>query len=117
MSLETDLRTVLAAVCPRVYPDVAPPATLRPYVTWQQIGGTAPAYVDDAVPSLRNAYVQVNVWADTRLEASALMLQIETALTTAQAFSARPQAAMIAAHSDDDDTRGAQQDFTVWATR
>jgi hypothetical protein len=117
MSLETSLYTVLASICPRVYPDVAPTSTTRPYLTWQQIGGQAPTYLEVAVVDKRNAEVQVNVWADTRAAANALALQIELALTTATAFQAKPIGAFFATQDEDVKVYGTNQDFTIWAAR
>jgi hypothetical protein len=117
MSLETSLHTLLFAQCPRVFPDVAPYDTARPYITWQQVGGDPLSYVDDTVPDRRNSLIQVNAWADTRLQANDLMLQIESALITSTSFQARPAGALIAAHDQDTDRRGAMQDFSIWSTR
>lgn len=117
MSLESDLYAVLSAVCARVYPDVAPTNTTRPYCTWQQVGGQALTYLERAVPDKRNAEVQVNVWSATRSEANALMLQIEAAMTTATAFQSKPVGAMFAVHDEDVGVYGAQQDFSLWGSR
>lgn len=117
MSLESDLYAVLQTICPRVYPDVAPAGTARPYIVWQQIGGEAVSYTDNEVPSLRNAYVQVSAWAESRLQASLMAQQIEAALIASPTLAARPQSAMQAAYSEDTELRGAMQDFTIWADR
>ena len=117
MSLESDLKTALEVLCPRVFPDVAPMGTTRPYITWQQIGGEAPAYVDNTVPDRRNAYVQINVWDTTRAASNALALQIEEALITHATLQARAQSALQATMDEDTDLRGCMQDFTIWALR
>lgn len=117
MSLETELYDALKALCPRVFPDVAPHDTATPYVTWQQVGGQAPTYLDGSLPDKRCAFVQVNVWATTRLEANALMLQIEQALCDSATLNVTPQSAMQAAFDETTETRGAMQDFEIWATR
>lgn len=117
MSLETALYAALHSICPRVYPDIAPADAVLPYVTWQQIGGEAPVYLDGALPDKRCAYVQINTWAATRAEANALMLQIEQALCAASTMVARPQSALQAAFDDDTEIRGAMQDFEIWAER
>ncbi len=52
MTLEAALAAVLETVCPRVFPDFAPTSTARPYITYQQIGGEAPVYVDNTVPNV-----------------------------------------------------------------
>lgn len=117
--LEQSLTTLLSAVCTRVYPDVAPPGTATPYITWQVIGGPAVSYVDDAVPDIRCAWVQVSCWAASRLEAITLMLAAENALVTASTpgFTARPQSGMRAMFSESDDLSGNSQDFEIWAPR
>lgn len=117
MSLESDLQALLLAQCPRVFPDVAPFATVTPYVTWQQVGGDPLSFTEDTVPNKRNASIQINVWSDTRLQANALMLQIEAALITCATLQARPSGALIAAHDDDTDRRGCLQEFSIWAAR
>lgn len=114
--LETALQTALdALVGGRCWPDVAPAGTARPYITWQQVGGEAPTYVDDTTPDQRNARVQINVWADRRLDAAALALSVEPALIAA--LSARPVGAPVATHDPDTGLRGMRQDFTIWAGR
>lgn len=117
MSLESDLYTILAAQCARTYPDVAPVDTVRPYVTYQQIGGAAPQYVEAAVVPARNALMQINVWAATRASANALALAIEQALTEATTLQAKASAALIATHDEELDLYGTIQDFDIWASR
>ena len=117
MSLESDLYAALAAVCPRVYPDTAPDNPVRPYVTWQQLGGAVITPVADEVPDQENAFVQVNVWADTRLEAKTLAKAIEAALITSAALNARPQAAATSTMDDEVRLYGCAQDFSIWAPR
>jgi hypothetical protein len=117
MSLETDLYAALAAVCARVYPDLAPTNTPRPYLVWQQVGGAAPTYLEKQVVDRRNASLQVSVWADTRAAANALALQVESAMTTAAAFQAKPANALIARYDEETMLYGSNQDFSVWAAR
>lgn len=117
MSLESDIYAALYAVCPRVFPDVAPLATPLPRVTWQQIGGQSPSYLERAVVDRRNAYIQVNVWSATRAEANTLAASIESALTLATTFQATPQNALIATHDEETNLYGTIQDFTIWASR
>lgn len=115
MSLETNLVTTLKTVCPRVYPDFAPTTTQQPYITYQQIGGDAPTYTEGALPNIRNARMQINVWSDTRSEAISLMLQIEAALVATK--TAVPESALSSAFDDDLTVRGCMQDFSIWADR
>lgn len=116
--MEAELFTVLKTVAPRVYPDVAPePMPVRPFVTYQQVGGETLEYLENTPPNLRNARIQVNVWAVSRIAASALALQVEDAMRAAAAFQARPLGAMVADYDPDTKVYGARQDFTVWAPR
>lgn len=117
MSLESDLTARLQTVCPRVYPDFAPVSTPRPYVTYQRIGGEPVNYIENTVPAQRHTVVQVNVWADTRLSATTLIGQIEDALRTASAFTARPQSAAMDDFDADVPVYSTLMDFDIWATR
>lgn len=117
MSLETDLYTVLTSLCPRVFPDVAPIGAPRPYVIYQQFGGSAPAFLEDTLPDLRNARFQIEAWDETRKAAIALALQIEAALVAAPQFQARAEAAFRSANDEDTDRRGCTQDFSIWGAR
>lgn len=103
----------------RVYPDIAPTNTPRPYITYQQVGGDPVAYVGKELSDNQHALVQFNTWADTRLEASALCRQIEAALVQATAFEARPESGLIAQHEPDltPPGYGARQDFSIWHPR
>jgi hypothetical protein len=114
MTVETDLVTVIGGLCSgRVFPDVAPIDTARPYVTYQQVGGLTIDPIDGDVPNLKNARMQVNVWADTRSAANVLMRQIEDALRPPP-YNARPLSALIARYEEMTKMRGAQQDFSIW---
>jgi hypothetical protein len=117
MSLEADLHTVLSGVCPRVYPDVAPNKTTKPYITWSQVGGNVLKPLANELASKRNARIQVNVWSKTRAEAVTLMLACEQALIESTLFVATQNGAAVASYSEDDDTRGMFQLFSVWADR
>lgn len=116
MSLEIDLTTLLKGVCPRVFPDVAPAGTPKPFITWQQVGGDVLRPIN-GLPEKRNAMVQINCWSELRLEANALALVVEAALVGASVFVARPLGALVATNDDDTDLRGAMQDFSIWAAR
>lgn len=116
MTVETDLVTVIGALCSgRVYPDVAPMNTTRPFVTYQQVGGSVINPIKGEAPGLRNARIQVNVWADTRSAANTLMRDIEDALRP-MPYAATPEGALIARYEPETKTRGAQQDFSIWWT-
>jgi hypothetical protein len=117
MSLETDLYAVLSGVCPRVYPDTAPDNPVLPYIVWQQIGGFVINPLANDVPDKQNAFVQVNVWATTRVEAKTLAQQVEAALITSAALNGRPQSAAVSTMDEEVSVRGTTQDFSIWAPR
>lgn len=117
MSLESDLFTVLKTVCPQVYPDSAPPGTTGDYITYTQIGGEAPTFLERAVPSKENGLMQIEYWGTSRLTTKTKIKAVEAALVAATTFQAGPAGAARAAYTDDVDLRGMSQDFTIWATR
>jgi hypothetical protein len=118
MTVEADIFTALGGlVANRVFPDVAPIATARPYITYSQIGGRALTYLENAVPSKQNGRFQINVWANTRASASATMLLVESAMVSATAFQARPQSAPSTGYDNDMLVYTSLQDFSVWSTR
>lgn len=118
MTLEAKLFALLTAlVSGRIFPDVAPFDTQRPYIIWQQIGGQAVTFLENTVPSKRNANVQISAWADTRAQANDLSLDIEATLTLATTLQARPLSAHVSEHEPDLMRYGARQDFSIWADR
>lgn len=118
MSLETTLYTTLGAlVSNRVYPDVAPTDTTRPYITWQQIGGDAVTFYGRALPSKRHALIQINVWGTTRAATNALALSVEAAMVASTTLDAEAVGAFVADFDLDLGLYGSRQDFSVWADR
>ena len=118
MTVEASIVALLSPLVDgRVFSDVAPFETPRPYATYQQVGGHVITLVAKEVPSKQNGFFQVTVWADKRSEAAAVALQIEAALITATAFSAKPMAAPIARNEPDLKLYGSQQDFSIWSDR
>jgi hypothetical protein len=112
MTMEATLFNALKVICPRAYPDIAPTSTVRPYVTFQQIGGDVLNPLDNSAPGKRNAVMQINVWSNTRAEAVALMDQIEDSLRTA--LVARPEAAKFNDYDNDMLVYSSQQEFRYW---
>lgn len=118
MSIEASVYSLLSPlVGARVYPDIAPNGAERPFITYQQIGGQALNPLSNAPPGKHNALMQINVWADTRLQASTLALEVEDAMRTADQFAARPQMAFISTYEPDTKLYGAIQDFSIWSDR
>jgi hypothetical protein len=116
-TLEEKLYAVLTAICPRVFPDFAPVDTPRPYVTFQQFGGEVIDFITQDVPALENAAMQVNVWADSRVEAKATILLVEAALIGSTTLQASPQAAAVSDFDADMERYCSRQDFSIWADR
>lgn len=118
MTIEADIFAALSGLAAGgVYPDLAPLDTPRPYITYQQVGGEAVAFLERALPSKKNGRYQVNVWADTRTSAAALALQVEAAFVTASSFQGSAVGAPVATYEPDTKLYGSMQDFTVWSDR
>lgn len=115
MATEAQMVAAVKTVLPRFFPDFSDSNTARPYATYQQAGGQAPNFLGGGVGDRRNALIQINVWADTRLQANALMHQIEAVLK-ASPFFADAMGALIARADATTKLRGAQQDFGLWLT-
>ncbi|MGK5049756.1 DUF3168 domain-containing protein [Janthinobacterium sp. GB4P2] len=115
MSIETALFAALRSlVADRVYPDVAPENAPRPYITYQQVGGEAVNFVENTIPTKKNSRMQINVWADTRLQATALGGAVEDALRTIISLQPTVLGAAIATYDDETKLRGTMQDFSLW---
>ncbi len=115
MSAESILyNTLRSLVADRVFPDVAPEDTPRPYITFQQVGGTAVNFIDAAIPSKRNGRFQLNCWSDTRVQAALLARQVEDALRGASSLQTTVLGALVAEYEEDTKLFGSRQDFSVW---
>ena len=117
MTMESDLFTLLKTVCPRVFPDFAPTATVRPYVTFQGIGGQSLRYLENTAADKRQTRMQINVWADTRAQSLSLCRLIEDAMCAATVFVATPDAEPVHDFDADLPVYGSIQDFLIHATR
>lgn len=117
MSMEPSLFSLLAGVCPRAFPDVAPTSTAKPYVTWQAIGGETLRFIDNSAADKRNTKVQINVFAATRLESITLIRAIEDAMCASVAFVARPESEPMHDYDHEMLVYQAMQDFSIFAAR
>ena len=115
MSLETALKTIATTLLPRWYPDEAPEGAALPYAVWQQVGGQGLVYAEGTMPDRENAYVQVRIWAASRIEANNLSRQLEALLCGSTALQAQPMAARVS--EKEGPFYGARQDFDIWVTR
>lgn len=115
MSVEAIIFDSLRAlVNDRVFPDVAPENTPRPYITYQQVGGESVNFVDATVPTKKNGRWQISLWCDTRLEAADLSRVIEDTLRVVPALQATVLGAPIARYDEETKLRGTMQDFSFW---
>jgi hypothetical protein len=113
VSVETEIFNALKAlVNNRVFPDVAPENTVRPYITYQQVGGQGVNFVDPTAPSKKNARIQINVWADKRSDAAILSRQVEDTLRNVS--QATVLGAPVAIYEPETKLRGTRQDFSFW---
>lgn len=117
MSISSLIKTVLETACPRVFPGFAPVGTTKPYVTYRQVGGDVISPLAKEVPNLQNGMFQVNVWANSHASAASIMLAIESAMTLATTFTAKPVSAPSEDFDADIPVFGAEQDFSVWSNR
>jgi hypothetical protein len=117
MSMESDLVALLEAQCPRVYPDVAPQDTARPYVTWQGLGGRSLRMLDNSAADKRHTYLQITIWDDTRAGALTLIRAIEDALCASSSFTATPEGEPLSMFEPEPDVYGSLQRFSIYAIR
>jgi len=117
MTTDEKITALLRTICPRTYCDFAPTDTQRPYCTYQVIGGDSLSYLDAVVPNKENVEVQISIWSDSRLEATALAKQVEAALITATNMQASSLGAAASDFDADMSVRSSQQDFSIWADR
>ena len=118
MTVEASIFGLLAPlVANRCFPDFAPITTAKPYLTYTQIGGEALTLLDGSLPDKKHGRFQINVWGDTRASVSALMLQVELAMSQVTVFHARPVSAPSSDYDHDMLIYSAMQDFSVHSVR
>lgn len=116
MTVEANIFNALKGlVANRVYPDEAPAGVTLPFMIYQQVGGD-PINFLAGVPDKRNGRFQVDVWANTRSEASALIRQVEDTLRASAVLNADTMTGVIATKDPETGWRGASQDFSIWFT-
>lgn len=115
MTVELDLfNAIKSLVSDRVYPDLAPLNATKPYITYQQVGGSSVNFVAGSVPSKKNGRFQINCWASTRLAAATLARQVEDTLRPVAALQTTVLAAPVAVYEEDTKLFGMRQDFSFW---
>ena len=117
MTMESDLQTLLAGICPRTFPDVAPSGTVAPWVVWQGLGGDSLRMLDNTAADKRNTLMQISVYSKTRLQALQLIRQIEDAITASMPLIATPLGEPASTYEDDTKLCGSIQRYSIWAAR
>lgn len=115
MTPEEHIDGLLAAlVNGRIFPDVAPQDTSVPYITYQAVGGDPINFLTGDDPGKSNTRMQVNVWAATRMEASALGALVERAMRAAAHLQPEVLTGRVATYDDTTTYRGTMQDFNLF---
>ncbi|WP_137171439.1 DUF3168 domain-containing protein [Massilia sp. HP4] len=98
----------------RVFPDVAPLNTERPFVTYQLVGGAPDNYLSGDLPEKQQVRMQVNVWVDRRAEASEIGMLVEDAMRSAAHLQVEVITGRVATYDEETDLRGTMQDFSMY---
>jgi hypothetical protein len=106
--------TLKGLVANRVFPDLAPPKTAAPFITYTAYGGQAVNFLGGEQSSKRNALVQVTTWGERRLQVSALAAEAEAALRTRLELGTTVLSQPQSLHDPETGYRGAAQDFSFW---
>jgi hypothetical protein len=118
MTVEADLfNTLKPLVANRCFPDFAPLGTARPFITFEQVGGNALAYLDGALPDKKHGRFEVGVYADTRAACAAIALQVEAALSAATVFQATAINAPVSDYAPEPKIYASTQTFSVFSDR
>ena len=115
--MEADLHALLLTACPRVFPDVAPSGTAKPWVTWQSLGGESLGFLDNTAADKRHTLMQINAWATTRMQALQIARDIETLMRASTAFIATPSGEAVSQYEGDTLLYGCVQRFEIYSTR
>jgi hypothetical protein len=116
MTLESTIVAALSGLAGgRIYPDFDDSGSgLRPYIVYQQTGGTPVNFLTGETPSKSNARVQVSVWSETRAEASAIGQQAEDALRAVAGLQTFVLGGRVATYDEETTLRGTWQEFSFW---
>ena len=98
----------------RVFPDVAESGTEKPYITFQAVGGTPINFVTGETPDKQPMRMQVNCWAERRIEASELGMLAEDALRSATHLQVEVLTGRVATYDETSNLRGTMQDFSLF---
>jgi len=99
----------------RIFPDVAPANTVKPYVTYQSVGGAPINFITGEKPERQLHRVQVNCWAERRDDASTLGMLVEDAMrSVGDELQTEVVTGRVATYDEETDLRGTMQDFQIF---
>jgi len=96
----------------RCYADIAPLAVVKPYITYQAVGGQAEHTLNGG-SGIANARMQINVWADSRSAATALMASVKATME-GDPIKAVPIGQPVSEYEDETKLYGSRLDFSIW---
>jgi hypothetical protein len=115
MSVHVEVREALRGLAgDRIFPLLADEGTQVPYIVFQVVGGGPEEFLSGDKPAKRQRRVQVNVWAATTLEASALAEQAEDALRAATTLQTEVLTGAVDTYDEITKYRGTMQDFSLF---
>jgi len=115
MTPEEHIYSVLQALAGgRVFPDIAPADTAKPYITYQAVGGAPINFLSGDRPDKQSVRMQVNAWAERRTEASALGMLVEDAMRSAHHLQVEVSTGRVSTYDEQTDLRGTMQDFQIF---
>jgi hypothetical protein len=118
MSVESDLFGLLKGlVGNRCFPDFAPLGTVRPFLTFEQVGGEALSFIDGTLPDKKNGRFEIGVYADSRASCAAIALQVESLMAAATVFQASAIHAPISDYASEVKIYSSTQNFSIFSTR
>lgn len=113
MSPEAQVRnTILSIVSGGVFFDTANLGAAKPLAIISRIGGNPVNFLEASKPSKRHIRYQINVFAETRLQADSIGRQIEDALVAQ--LDGYVEGGMVSLYDDTANLYGTRQDFSFW---
>ena len=118
MTVESDLFGLLKGlVSNRCFPDFAPLGTVRPFITFEQVGGEALSFLDGTLPDKKHGRFEISVYADSRSACAAVALQVESVMAAATVFQSMAIHAPISDYADEVKIYSSTQNFSIYSTR
>ena len=101
----------------RVFPDIAPPGTNYPFMTYQAVGGR-PSNTLCGNTVYQNYHIQFNIWVDAanggRTRANTLMRAVADIIASSPLIGVS-LGSFVAIYDEITKTYGARQDFSFWS--